>query len=500
MLTLIALLVASFLIAYTATPLIRNFALRRGWVDVPDGARKLHDRPIPRVGGIAVMLAYVVMLGVLAIARPHALDDNALALRWVWRLLPGAAVVFATGLLDDLYSLRPWQKLAGELTAAALACAVGVRITAIGGAGIPAWAGVLLTFSWLILCTNAFNLIDGLDGLASGVGLFATLTVLTAGLLDGDLRLVLATAPLAGALTGFLRYNLNPATVFLGDAGSLSVGFLLGCFGVVWSYKASTMVGMTGPLMAMAVPLCDTAVAVARRFLRSKPIFGADRAHIHHRLLDLGLTPKRVVLLLYGASGLAACFALVESSVSTEWHGIVFLLFVAAAWAGIHRLDYHEFHAVGEILRLRLLRGLLNDHLRLRSLEESLSGARTPDDYWRAVRDAAREFGFNSIELELHGRTYTEALQNGGNSGWTVRVPLQGSGYVRLTRESQGSGSSVRVASFLDFLHSSLGQTAGGGARGEQTAAAAAFADSSPAGNSDVDSGGTGRHPLGNFF
>jgi UDP-GlcNAc:undecaprenyl-phosphate GlcNAc-1-phosphate transferase len=454
--TLGLLFLGSFASTLLATPAICRLALRLGWMDVPDQNRKIHTAPIPRVGGIAVMLAYATAIGLLATISPQAIEGCRLALNLVWRLLPAAAVVFITGFLDDRFTLWPWQKMAGQLMAAALACLAGVEIHGIGGTVIPHWAGVPLTVIWLLACTNAFNLIDGMDGLASGVGLFATLTVLAASLLHGDLGLAVAVVPLAGALAGFLRFNLTPATVFLGDAGSLSVGFLLGCYGVFWSHKSTTMLGMMAPLMAMAVPLCDTAVAVARRFLRSKPIFGADRAHIHHRLLDLGLTPRRVVLLLYGASGLAAAFALLQSLVSNELRALVFLLFCCATWSGIRLLKYDEFNVLSDILRLRLLRGLLKEQLRLRSLEDSLSAAATSEDCWCAVRDGAREFGFNSIEFGYQGRTRSEVLRHCRRGQWSMQIPLGGSSYLRLTRDFQSSEPTGAIDPFIDFVHRTL--------------------------------------------
>jgi len=140
-----------------------------------------------------------------------------------------------------------------------------------------------------VACVNAFNLIDGLDGLAAGLGLFATLTTFAAALLQQNFELAIATVPLSGALLGFLRYNFSPATIFLGDCGSQTVGFLLGCYGVLWSQKATTLLGMTAPVMALSIPLLDTALSVARRLLGGRPIFRADRGHIHHRPWIAGL-------------------------------------------------------------------------------------------------------------------------------------------------------------------------------------------------------------------
>ena len=177
------------------------------------------------------------------------------------------------GLLDDLFHLRPWQKLFGELLAAGVAYGFGLHVEGLAGYAAASWLSLPLTVLWLVLCTNAFNLIDGMDGLATGAGLFATLTIVLAAVLQTNTSLALAAVPLVGALLGFLRYNFNPATVFLGDSGSLLIGFLLGCFGVVWSLKTATIFGIVAPVMAMCVPLLDVVLSVARRFHKGAPRF-----------------------------------------------------------------------------------------------------------------------------------------------------------------------------------------------------------------------------------
>ena len=235
--------------------------------------------------------------------------------RWCGDCCPAPRWLSRIGLLDDLFDLRAWIKLLGQLAAAGLACVGGVRILSIGGAPTDAWWNIPLTILWLLACMNAFNLVDGLDGLAAGVGLFATLTVFAAAMMQHNMVLAVATFPLAGALLAFLCYNFNPATIFLGDSGSLLIGFLLGCYAAIWSNKSATLLGMTAPLMALSIPLLDVALAIVRRFLRHQPIFAADRGHIHHRLLDRGFTPRRVVLVLYGLCGLAAAFSLLQGVV-----------------------------------------------------------------------------------------------------------------------------------------------------------------------------------------
>src|SRR5579871_1015050 len=317
------LLVCSFFAATLLTPLCTKAACRLGLVDRPDGHRKLHHNPIPRVGGIAIALAYTLSFSILLIFAHRdgrIVADN---MSLVWRLFPAAGIVFATGLLDDLITLTSWQKLLGNFAGAAWAYWAGVRIVV--GGHTSHWWSLPLTLLWLAACTNAFNLIDGLDGLAAGIGFLATLTILLGGLIQGNFALAVATIPLAGALIGFLRYNLNPASIFLGDCGSLLIGFLLGCFGVIWSQKSATILGMTAPLMALSIPILDVCLSVIRRFLRREPLFRADRGHIHHRLLDRGLTQRQVVVTLYAACGVAACFSVFQSVAANHYSGAVIL-------------------------------------------------------------------------------------------------------------------------------------------------------------------------------
>src|SRR5207245_2267878 len=162
------------------------------------------------------------------------------------------------------------------------------------------------------------------------------------------------TAPLAGALLGFLRYNFSPASIFLGDCGSLFIGFILGCYAVIWSQKSATLLGMTAPLMALAIPLLDTGLAILRRFLRGQPILAGDRGHIHHRLLDRGLSPRTVALLLYGVCSIAALFSIL--ALRDRYTGIVIVVFCGMAWIGIQHLGYTEFGAARQLLAQRTFR------------------------------------------------------------------------------------------------------------------------------------------------
>jgi len=446
--------VTSFFLALLVTPPWRNLARRRGWMDQPDRTRHLHGHPIPRLGGVPIAVAYLGALGLLLALPLAGSHIVATALPLASRIFPAAALVFVLGLADDLRGLKPWQKLAGQVLAACLAFSGGVQVTAVAGFPVPAWLSLPLTLFWLVGCSNAFNLIDGVDGLAAGAGLFATVTILMGALLSGNVPLALASVPLAGALLGFLRYNFNPASIFLGDSGSLTVGFLLGCYGVLWSQKSATVLGMAAPLMALAVPLLDTAVAIARRFLRGQRIFEGDRGHMHHRLLDRGLTPRKVALLIYAACGLAAVLSLLASVSRGSFRGVVIVLFCAAAWIGVQHLGYVEFGVAGRMFIDGAFRRHLNSQLALQDFENSMAGARSYQERWRAIREACLQLGFTHAEMRIGGLRFAESLlEANGNETWDIQIPLGDGGYLRLARCFGGALTPTVLVPFAEAVH-----------------------------------------------
>lgn len=457
MYSILFLAVVSFLVALLTTPVVRDVFRRNGLVDSPTGGRKIHTEAIPRVGGIAIAFGYLVAFSALLLLRFHG---GAIVWNELWqviRLLPAAGLIFAVGLYDDLHGMKPWPKFALQFAAAGLAFWGGVRVMTLHGRGLDTWWwSIPVTMFWLVFCTNAFNLIDGVDGLATGVGLFATLTTLAAGLMQGNYALVLATVPLAGALAGFLRYNFNPASIFLGDSGSYTIGFLLGCFGILWSQKAATILGITAPLMAFAVPLLDTSLAIVRRFLRNQPIFGADRGHIHHRLLDMGMTTRRAVLVLYGAAGVGAGCALIGSTSTNPFAGLVLVLFCAVAWVGIQSLGYVELNMASRLLFRGSFRRVLNAELALRSARLRLQSAQSAEDYWVALETSCLEMGFQGSCLRVDGQEFVSDVEH--QPGWWVTVPLGERGEVKVWHD-YGSDRTVHLlAPFAEVLWSTLGQ------------------------------------------
>ena len=445
----------SFAISLILTPIFRDVFRSYGVVDKPDKTRKLHKHPIPRVGGIAIASAYVACFFVVPLITQNPFNEQ---LSLVLDLLPAVGVIFAVGIIDDLFGLKPWQKLAGQLAGACLAYFSGVRVMDVVGFSTQDWWSLPVTVLWLLTCTNAFNLVDGMDGLAAGVGLFATLTIFIAALLHGNMPLALATFPLAGCLLGFLCYNFNPATIFLGDSGSLLIGFLLGCYGVIWSQKSATLLGMTAPMMAVSIPLIDVGLAVVRRTIRRQPIFSADRGHIHHRLLDRGLTPRRAVLVLYGICSLVAVFSLLQSlSHNDRISGVIILVFCAVAWIGIQYLGYAEFSVAGRMLFSGNFPKSLKAQLDLHHLEKDLDSAASVEECWRAISQACVKFGFRCLRLEANGLSYEGLASNMNHDKfWTLRVPLGSQGSVEFSRELQSSTLSTIAGPFVEIVHSGM--------------------------------------------
>jgi UDP-GlcNAc:undecaprenyl-phosphate/decaprenyl-phosphate GlcNAc-1-phosphate transferase len=297
--------VLSFAVAVVVTlaltPVVRVLARRWDLVDAP-GQRKIHTVSVPRVGGVSVTLG--VVLALLAVVRAGRVPED---LRAWSPVLLGGALVFAVGLCDDLRPRPVWVKLGVQLAAAGLAVALGVRIDHVTLFGATIGLGLLavpLTIVWVIGLTNAFNLMDGLDGLATGLAIIAAGTCAVVSLARADAQGSVLLLALLGALCGFLPYNFNPATIFLGDSGSLVVGYVLAITAITSFQKGATALVVVGPLLLFALPISETLYSVARRLREHgmRHVFVADQQHVHHRLLGVGLSHRGAVLLLYGVS------------------------------------------------------------------------------------------------------------------------------------------------------------------------------------------------------
>lgn len=431
----------SLLLSLSLTPIVRLLAVRWNLVDKPDNKRKVHQRPTPRVGGIAVGGAYFGSLALLGIWLHFQHSTYASGLTAIQSIVPSAVLVFLIGLADDILDLKPRNKFAGQIVAATLAVIAGVHIPGLQLGAVPFGLGPVLGMAlsvvWLVLCTNAVNLIDGLDGLAGGISMLATLTILIAALASGNMGLALATAPLAAALVGFLVFNFNPASIFLGDCGSLLLGFLLGCYSLLWSGSASTPFDLAAPFMVLAVPILDVTLAVTRRFLRHQPIFKADRSHIHHRLLARGFSHRNTVLLLYVAAATAGSLALGLHWLHDLWQPVMLAAFLIAAVFGIQQLGYVEFDALRQVIQGPGLRSGVSAHIALQTLESTLASAATIDDCWTAIQNACEEFGFYAIRMQLAGVPFYSVHDTDDLRFWAMRIGISKSSWIELSQNTE---------------------------------------------------------------
>jgi len=300
--TYLAVLLIAAALAAALTPAVRALGRRWGLVD-PPGGRKIHTIEVPRLGGVGVTLAAVLSLATVTALGWASVSD---VVSWAPALL-GVVIVFGVGLRDDLKPVRPVVKLAFQVLAALVAIAMGVRIdhvTLVGTTHPLGWLGVPVTLLWIVGLTNAFNLMDGLDGLATGLAIIAAATCATVSISRGDTQGGLLLGALLGALCGFLPYNFNPATIFLGDSGSLVVGHVLAVTAINGWQKGATALAVAVPLLIFALPISETLLSIVRRTRGHgvRHIFSADREHLHYQLLGLGLSHRAAVLLLYVVS------------------------------------------------------------------------------------------------------------------------------------------------------------------------------------------------------
>jgi UDP-GlcNAc:undecaprenyl-phosphate GlcNAc-1-phosphate transferase len=290
------------------------------------------------------------------------------------------------------------------------------------------------------------------------MGLVASLTMVIAALQEHNMPLAYASVPLVGALVAFLCFNFNPATVFLGDSGSMLIGFFLGCFGVVWAQKSATLVGLTVPLLAVSIPLLDVSLTILRRFLRNQPIFSADRGHIHHRLLDRGLAPSRAVLLLYLVCAGAAAFALLLTHpYAGLYYGPILLVVCVAAWWGIRQLRYAEFGLASRLLFGGELQRTLGGRIRLEMLAEKLGEAQSEEECWRVLAASIDDFGFSGVELSLRGHKWQKSsIEVTRSECWSLQVPISDQDWLRLVRPFDSGVLPMMVTPFLDTVRRAL--------------------------------------------
>jgi len=382
---------------------VRNQAVKWRRLDTPRLGRHHHTAAVPRLGGVAIFLAFAGSAG-LSLLAGRVLDGGVtLPIRTILAVLGPGLMIFCLGLYDDLYELKANWKFGIQALAAVLLYANGVGIHRIGIAGydepLSMVLGLPLTVFWVLLITNAFNLIDGLDGLAAGSATFSTIIIFAVSLLRDNPLVSFVAIVLAGAMLGFLRYNVNPASIFLGDSGSLFIGFVLSALALVGSQKATTMVAVAIPLIAFGLPIVDVMLAVVRRLLRGKPLFLGDDDHIHHKLLKMGLSQRKAVLVLYAATAGFGFLSLVLLH-GDSMIALVLCVVGCGVWVGVQQLHYAEFGELRSFVEhAGQRRRVMVNNLAIHRAAESLKSCGDLERLCQTLTEALAPLGFDGFML-----------------------------------------------------------------------------------------------------
>ncbi|MFO7815714.1 MAG: MraY family glycosyltransferase [Halanaerobiales bacterium] len=322
--------IISLIISFTLTPLAKKLANYYSVFDFPS-KRRVNNRPVPNTGGIAIFIAFIISY--------YIFNDHSLS---TYGIMLGATFIFSLGLIDDIFEISPLMKLLGQIGGALILIYYGVQINFItnplGGMIYLGYFSIPITILWIVGITNTINLIDGLDGLAAGISIIATLTLFSVAMQEFRLIPAFLAIALAGSLSGFLKYNFHPAEIFMGDSGSMFTGYILAAISVTGALKSAAAVTIVVPILALGIPIFDTLFAIVRRIYHNKPIGKADRGHIHHRLMALGWSHRQAVIIVYGSSILLGLTALIINGLNIKNGMILFGLAVAGVIYGAWRL------------------------------------------------------------------------------------------------------------------------------------------------------------------
>lgn len=411
--TYFALFLVATFASLVVTPFIRRFCERFKLLDIPLDGRRVHSTGVPRLGGVAIYLSCVIALAALPFVDnllTQALRQEAFKISIL--LIPATLVLFL-GVYDDLRGTNARVKLIGLGLIAALFYFMGGRIEwlsipILGTVHLPSTLSFLLTVFWLVAIANAFNLIDGIDGLASGAALFSSLVILLVSFGLAIPLVIVVAIVLCGALAGFLRYNFNPASIFLGDSGALFVGFTLAALSVLGSQKATTAVAVVIPIMAFGLPVVDTGVTLVRRLISGKPVFQGDREHIHHMLLARGWSQREVSFVLYGVCASFGLIAMLFTSKGLRGTGFMLFVIGVVVIIAVGHLHYHEMDELKAGVKRTVgdRRVRVANNIRVRRAGLALSQAVSLDELFEALREMLEfeEFAYANVELGPPGR------------------------------------------------------------------------------------------------
>jgi len=395
--------ILSMLCGTLLTPLVRRLAHHLGVLDHARSSRKIHGAPIPRLGGIAIVIAfYAPLVGLLLfhgeVGRMFVAERN-----HVIGLFVGGLAIALLGLYDDLRGANATKKFVVQFGVAFFLYQMGFRFDVLANPfGEPialGWANLPFTMLWIAGVINAMNLIDGLDGLAGGVALVAVVTTFLVSLQRAHPLMMLFSSALAGSIVGFLFYNFNPASIFMGDTGSMFLGFVLATTAMQTNQKASTAVAVVIPGIALGLPIMDTLLAIGRRAVRGRPLFQPDKEHIHHKLMDLGLSHRQAVFVLYGFCILLGTAALILTYANSGQTALLLLVLAIVAFVFLRSLGYVRLDRMPEsALDRKRNRAVRNA---LQPLGRRVRQLRAPDEMWPLVVEAAGVLGAVAVAWQI---------------------------------------------------------------------------------------------------
>ncbi|MCJ7616494.1 MAG: undecaprenyl/decaprenyl-phosphate alpha-N-acetylglucosaminyl 1-phosphate transferase, partial [Desulfobacterales bacterium] len=443
----------SLALSLILTPLVTKLLGKYHLMDMP-AERKVHESPIPRAGGIAICLAFYLPFALMMFYRTNIFDLVFKDPRVIFIVL-GSLVAFGLGLWDDIRRLRPRLKFTVQIVVALSAYVGGIRIEAIGLPGMPfwhlGWLSLPATVFWILLVINAINFSDGLDGLAAGVSFFVCIILLILSVLGEEFLTALGLAALGGAILGFLRYNFNPATVFMGDCGSYFLGYMLASLSILGSLKTQAAVTILIPMIAMGIPLMDVIWSAARRFLSGKRLFDPDDAHFHHKLLKLGLTQRKSVLILYAATIGMGAFAFFLVYARDERAALLLLLVGVALIFGILKLGYLNYFSVESLIwwarGFSDEVGLTRERRSFFNLQSDIIRSSNIQDLWQNITHALEVLEFDKGSLYMN-----ISLKNKELKDQTRFVSVSNSADLRLTSPIESSVIMRKSRPELDWV------------------------------------------------
>lgn len=444
------LYLTAFTLSVFMVPAVRRLAIRLGAVDLPDGIRKIHTTAVPRMGGVAIFIAFIVPIVAMYVIGYYRLPNRVPGLftELEGQVIPAAALLGASllmlllGVYDDIRHASPKVKLFVQAVAAVIICVAGIRISGTrnpftGNMMEFGWFAYPLTIFWILAVTNAINLIDGMDGLGPGVGLFVAGTMFAVSLVYGVTLVSLITSVLVGAIIGFLIFNFHPAKIFMGDSGSLFIGFVLAAMAVQNSVKRALLV----PVIALALPIVDTLMAIVRRWSKGLPMSAPDKQHVHHRLIQMGFSQRQAVFVLYGICAVLGCAALAVALLRNPVAVVsAYAVIIGAISVAAYVLGGRELWTLATRVRRGWNRRRAQDEAwtQVYVTTARLERAETLDDVWKELETLFDRLDLDAARADVNPRgaaprrfewtrpgTSSERTADGSlREGWTLRVSL----------------------------------------------------------------------------